>query len=176
VNSYSLDAGSARLSGEAKRQLMSRGTYSEGDWFAVPLRDGGFAAGVIGRAMPRKEGVLLGYFFGPRRGEVPTLEQVSGLSAFDAVLVERFGDLGLIRGEWPLLGCLDGWDRSAWPIPTFGRFEELTGRAFKVIYDDANPNMLVREEQVDVSELAGLPKDGLSGAAAVEGILARLLS
>jgi len=45
---------------------MQEPSYSEGDWFAVPLRGGGFAAGVIARAMPRKEGVLLGYFFGPR--------------------------------------------------------------------------------------------------------------
>jgi hypothetical protein len=154
---------------------MPEPTYSEGDWFAVPLRDGGFAVGIIARAMPRKEGVLLGYFFGPRRDEVPTLEELGDLSASDAVMVEMFGDLGLIRGEWPLLGRVNGWDRSAWPTPEFGRFEELTGRAFKVIYDDDNPNRVVREEQVDPNELAGLPKDGLSGAGAVERMLTRML-
>jgi hypothetical protein len=47
--------------------------------------------------------------------------------------------------------------------------------AFKVIYDDANPNRLVREQQVAPYALVGLPKDGLSGAGAVERILTRLV-
>lgn len=154
---------------------MPRGTYSEGDWFAVPLRDEGFAVGVIARAMPRKEGVLLGYFFGPRRSVPPALEALGSLSVSDAVMVEMFGDLGILSGEWLLLGRINGWDRAAWPIPEFGRFEELTGRAFKVIYDDENPNRVIREEQIDASELAGLPQDGLSGAGAVERRLTRIL-
>jgi hypothetical protein len=107
---------------------MQVGSYGEGDWFAVPLREGGFAVGVIARAMPHKEGILLGYFFGPRRDDVPTLDELKSLSASDAVLVDRFGHLGLVRGTWPLLGRIDGWDRGAWPTPAFGRFEELTGR------------------------------------------------
>ncbi len=107
--------------------------------------------------------------------EAPALDELSGLSAPGAVLVDRFGDLGIVNGTWPLLGHIDGWDRSAWPTPAFGRLEELTGRAFKVIYDDANPNRLVREEQVDPSELTGMPRDGLSGAGAVEMILDGLL-
>ena len=51
----------------------------------------------------------------------------------------------------------------------------MAGRAFKVIYDDADPNRLHCEEQVDRSELADMPKDGLSGAGAVEKMLAQLL-
>jgi Immunity protein 26 len=155
---------------------MPEPTYREGDWFAVPLRGGGFAAGIIARAMPRKEGVLLGYFFGPRRDRVPTLDELSALSASDAAFVERFGDLGILDGTWPLVGHADKWDRDAWPTPAFGRLEELTGRAFKVIYDDADPNRVIREERIDPSELASMPKDGLSGAGAVERILTRVLS
>jgi hypothetical protein len=77
---------------------MPETTYREGDWFAVPLRAGGFAAVIVARAMPGREGVLLGYFFGPRRDRVPTLDELSALSASDAVLVERFGDLGILDG------------------------------------------------------------------------------
>jgi hypothetical protein len=156
--------------------MMIEPTYREGDWFAVPLQGSGFAAGIIARAMPRRQGVLLGYFFGPRRDAVPKLDELSSLSASDAALVERFGDLGILDGTWPLVGRTDGWKRSVWPTPVFGRLEELTGRAFKVIYDDADPNLLLREERIDPSELASMPKDGLSGARAVEGILTRLLS
>jgi hypothetical protein len=158
------------------RWVMPEPTYREGDWFAVPLRAGGFAAVIVARAMPRKEGVLLGYFFGPGRDRIPALDEIGVLSASDAVLVGRFGDLSILDGTWPLVGHIDRWDRSAWPIPVFGRLEELTGRAFKVIYDDGDPNRLLREERIDASELASLPQDGLSGAGAVERILTRLLS
>ncbi len=51
---------SARLLGSTRRRVMPEPTYQEGDWFAVPLRGGCFAAGIIARAMPRKEGVLPG--------------------------------------------------------------------------------------------------------------------
>jgi hypothetical protein len=126
--------------------------------------------------MPGREGVLLGYFFGPRRDRVPTLDELSALSASGAVLVERFGDLSILDGTWPLVGHADRWHRGAWPIPVFGRLEELTGRAFKVIYDDGDPNRVLREERIDPSELATVPKDGLSGAVVVEKILTPLLS
>jgi len=155
---------------------MPEPTYREGDWFAVPLHGGGFAPVIIARAMPRKEGVLLGYFFGPRRAGVPALGELSALSTSDAVLVERFGDLSILDGTWPLVGHTDRWDRGAWPTPAFGRLEELTGRAYKVIYDDGDPNRLLREEGIDPRELASMPKDGLSGAGAMETVLTRLLS
>jgi hypothetical protein len=111
---------------------MLEPTYRESDWFAVPLRGGGYAAGIIARAMPRKEDVLLGYFFGPRRDTIPTLDELSARSASDAALVERFGDLGILDGTWPLVGHTDRWNRGAWPTPAFGRFEELTGRVREV--------------------------------------------
>jgi hypothetical protein len=149
--------------------------YDEGDWFAVPLPNGGFAVGVIARAMPSHGGVLLGYFFGPRRETTPTLEELSALSTSDAILVRKFGHLGLVHQRWPNLGRIGRWDRTAWPIPTFGRFEELTGRAFKVIYDGNNPNRVLREKQIDPAELIDLPKDGLLGAGAVEKVLEGLL-
>lgn len=154
---------------------MSHIKYREGDWFAVPLREGGFASGIIACATPRREGILIGYFFGPRRAVIPALQDLAGLSASDAVLVRRFGHLGLLRGTWPLLGKLDDWERDAWPTPDFGRFEELTGRSFKVIYDDADPNKLIREEIVDSYDLASLAKDGLLGAGAVGKVLTGLL-
>jgi hypothetical protein len=48
--------------------------YREGDWFAVPLRDGGYAVGLVAR-MDNRGGVL-GYFFGPRRDDVPSPSDV----------------------------------------------------------------------------------------------------
>jgi hypothetical protein len=145
----------------------------EGDWFAVPLREGGFAIGVVARANPK--GVLLGYFFGPRRPETPELEDVANLKPEDAVLVRKFGYLGLIRGEWPILGQLDGWDRTEWPMPVSFRYEELTGRHFHVFYDADDPNKLLRETEIEPTAAEQEPKDGLLGAGAAEIVLTKRL-
>jgi Immunity protein 26 len=149
-------------------------SYEEGDWFAVPLRDSGFAVGLIARANPKA--ALLGYFFGPRRVEVPTLDDVARLNPDEAVLVRKFGHLGIVQGEWPLLGRLKDWDRREWPMPVFVRYEELTGRSFRVFYDDSDPNKLLREERVPPGEAAQGPKDGLMGAGFAEKVLTNLLA
>ena len=146
--------------------------YGEGDWFAVPLRTGGYAVGLIARA--NRGGVLLGYFFGPRRTIVPPLDAIAELKPDKAVLVRKFGHLGLTQGRWPLIGRLGGWDRRDWPMPVFVRCEELTGRSFRVFYDDDDPNKLLREEQVSRGEARG-PKDGLMGAGFAEKALTTLL-
>jgi hypothetical protein len=148
-------------------------TYAEGDWFAVPLRTDGYAMGIIARANP--EAALLGYFFGPRRHDRPMLVDSTGLSPDQAVLVGRFGDLGIRSGSWPLLGQAPGWDRSAWPTPTFVRYEELTGRTFHVRYDDADPARVIDESQVTPGLAEQRPMDGLMGAGFVEQRLTALL-
>ncbi len=153
---------------------MAKVKYREGDWFAVPLLDGGYAVGVIARANPKA--ALLGYFFGPLRSEVPALDEVADLKPGDAVLVGKFGHLGIVQGKWPLLGRADGWDRQEWPTPVFVRYEELTGRSFRVFYDDDDPARLLREEQVAPGEAEQAPKDGLMGAGYVEAVLTQLLA
>jgi hypothetical protein len=152
---------------------VARQNYAVGDWFAVPLRDGGFAVGLIARAHPG--GVLLGYFFGPKRAEIPRLDEMEGLKAVDAVLVRKFGHLGLVGKKWPRLGQLEGWDLREWPMPVFVRYEELTGRSFRVFYDENDPNKLIRKEQVPPGEAEQGPKDGLMGVEFAEAILTNLL-
>jgi len=61
-------------------------------------------------------------------------------------------------------------------MPVFGRFEELTGRAFRAHYSDDDPNRLLREEQVSSAEIESLPKDGVCGAGYVEERLSHMLS
>jgi hypothetical protein len=65
--------------------------------------------------------------------------------------------------------------RSRWPLPALIRHEELTGRTFRVIYDDSDPNRLLREELCQPGESTVGPADGLMGAGYVEKILARRL-
>ena len=165
--------GSKEFRERQRRLTLAKVTAHEGDWFAVPLRAGGFAAGVVARANPR--GVMFGYFFGPKRTEVPALEDVTSLTPADAVLVGKFGDLGLLRGTWPVLGPGPHWDRGRWPMPPLIRYEELTGRSFRVYYADDDPNELIREEQVPPGETEDGPEDGLMGAGFVEKRLTRLL-
>jgi hypothetical protein len=154
--------------------MARRISYREGDVFAVPLHDGGFALGVVARATGK--GPVLGYFFGPRRDVTPSVEEVSELEAGDNVLIQRFGDLGLIRGSWQLLGALPEWRRDRWPMPAFGRHEELTGRYLRVEYADDDLNGPPREIEVSREEFERLPEDGLAGFAFTEARLSRLLS
>ena len=149
--------------------------YREGDWFAVPLRDGGYAVGVVARAAPGGR-VLLGYFFGPRRDHTPTLDELGSLNAADALLVAQFGDLGLIEASWPIIGRFDVWNRKAWPMPRFARADAVSGQVRLVEYAEDNPN----EELAVTTPPPGMseqhPKDGLLGAGAVELRLTKLLA
>lgn len=97
------------------------------------------------------------------------------LRSSDAVMVRKFGHLGLKQGKWPILGRLEDWDRREWPMPVLVRCEELTGRPFRALYDDNDPNKLLREEQVQPGEAEQGAKDGLLGAGAVEKVLTGLL-
>ena len=152
---------------------MTRRSYGIGDWIAVPLRESGFAVGLIARAS--EAGVLLGYFFGPKRVDPPTLDELTELTAADAALVRSFGHLGLTSGKWVVLGRLEGWDPKAWPMPKFVRYEELTGRSIEVTYDDQDPNQIVHEHEMLPGPSEQLPKDGLLGAGAAEKLLTSLL-
>jgi hypothetical protein len=148
--------------------------YQEGDWFAVPLRDHGFAVGLLARANPK--GVLLGYFFGPRYDEAPPFEVIETLTPAQAILLGKFGHLGLTQGQWPILGRQGAWDRDAWPMPVLIRYEELTGRTFQVFYHPDDPVKVLREEQVLPGVAEQGPKDSLMGAGFVEIRLTRMLS
>jgi len=84
--------------------------YREGTWFAVPLQEGGFAAGLVARTTSRGR-VILCYFFGPRQESVPILAEVEGLQPSGAIRALRVGDLGLIQGDWPIVGQSAAWYR-----------------------------------------------------------------
>jgi len=153
--------------------MPRRVSYSDGDWFAVPLQEGGgYGAGIVAHHDGR--GGVIGYLFGHRFSEVPTLDDVAGLQPSDSIRVMRFGDLGLIKGQWPILGKLEHWDSDDWPIPPFGR-REPTGRALRVIYSAEDLAGPLREEPISNEECDRLPRDALSGAGAVELVLTQLL-
>lgn len=147
--------------------------YQEGDWFAVPLRDGGYALGLVARM--DGEGRVFGYFFGPRRDRLPTDEDTAGLTSKQALLICKFGDLGLIRGEWPIIVSTSNWDPNRWPFAQLSRIAVDDSWATLVEYDEASFQRL-REMPVSVEEARQHPEDGLSGYGAIEIRLTKLLA
>lgn len=153
---------------------MKRLPYKEGSWFSLPLDEKGYALGVVSRMAPRGK-IIVAHFFGPCRTDQPTLADSIGLRAEDAVKCLRVGDLGLISGEWKVLGCSDDWSREAWPVPPFIRRDELSSRAWKVTYCDDDPGTPINEERVPF-ETTGMERDALFGYKAAESAVARKLA
>jgi hypothetical protein len=116
----------------------------------------------VGRIARRNGPVLLGYFFGPRREQVPTLAEVISLRAKDAFWVQKFGYLGLREGEWPILGGSDDFDPAAWPMPRFG-MHDLRGDYWGIDYPEDKPNTPWRRVQITEEEYAKLPSEGSAG-------------
>jgi hypothetical protein len=146
----------------------------EGALFAVPLDAGGYAIGLVSRADGK--GTLVAYFFGPRRGEIPRLEDLAALSRADAVTIRRCGDLHLGDQRWPVIGRLPGWSREKWPIPTFGREDPLLDDVvWQLEYSDADIIRPARQARLAQNEGGTLPPDGILGGRAVELVLDQLL-
>ena len=148
--------------------------YKEGDWFAIPLRKGGYALGLVARL--DGTGGIIGYFFGPRHEQLPTKEEIMGLSADSAVLIRHFGDLGLLRGEWPIISHSSVWNRAHWPLPAFARISMDDKQALRIEYAETDINQPIREVPISIEEAHRLPEDGVSGYGAIEIRLTKLLS
>jgi Immunity protein 26 len=146
--------------------------YSEGSVFRVPLRNDGAARGVIARA-GRTGKVLLGYFFGPCLSSFAAAK-TDDLDPDRAILRAMFGDLGLITGQWTVLGKVPNWDRAKWPMPDFVRRDPLGRRKpILVRYSDADPQHI--EAEYPIADDRGLAADVLSGYGAIEIKLTKLL-
>ncbi len=146
--------------------------YSEGDVFVLPLRDGGFARGVIARTSGA--GVAFGYFFGPRLRHASEARMDGGLAAGSAILVGKFGDLGLLNGSWTVFDRVAPWVREDWPMSWLGRYEAGASEGFRSLYDEATFRCL-KEVKAPIEELIELPYDRTMGYGAAEMRLTRLL-
>jgi hypothetical protein len=155
----------------ARRKLP----YKEGDWFAVPLRDGGYTLGRVARMDGR--GGIIGYFFGPRHEQLPTPADVEGKEPSQAIWIANLGDLGFLEGTWHVISTSGPWRREQWPMPLFKR-EDLTNprRAWRVQYSESNFHRPVSEEAVTPDEVRDLPEDAVEGSGSVERWLTHVLS
>ena len=148
--------------------------YIEGTWFAIPLLQGGFGVGVVARAKGRGK-VILAYFYGPWRATIPKLAEVENYKPQDAIRKIRVGNVGLVEGNWPIIGRSELWKRSEWPMPVFIR-RALLGhaKAWAVYYSDANPRKMEGETPVS-PRTGGLEEDGSYGDKATQKLLTYLL-
>jgi len=146
--------------------------YTEGSCIAVPLKNGGYSRGVIARM--DKHGRVFGYFFGQPYINIPQLKDFVTLQAEDAIYIGRFGDLGLVNNEWPIIGEMENWCRSDWPLPPFIRVDTNANRAWISHYDDNNLSY-IREEEVSPDRINEYPYDRFSGYVALQIHLSKLL-
>lgn len=144
----------------------------EGTWFAVPLRSKGFTAGVVARTSPGG-GVILAYLFGKIWDRPPAMDDVKGLKAKDAIRVMRVGDRGIVAGTWPVLGNDADWNRGEWTASPFVRRDDLTRKAWIVMYSEHDANRV--ESETPTSYDTNIERDAVLGAGAAEVILTRLL-
>ena len=132
--------------------------YKEGDWVALPLiRRGGWGLGLIARC---KAPAMVGYFFGPRRKQPPTMTETVGLSREQSLLVVNVGDLGLLKGEWLVIGHQPSWNRADWPMPLVTTKDGP--RLYLASYDEENPSQLLHRErttQEEADRLGAIPRE-----------------
>ncbi|MBX3031270.1 MAG: immunity 26/phosphotriesterase HocA family protein [Chloroflexi bacterium] len=143
--------------------------YRAGAIVAVPLDDGGYAVCVVAR---RHGTVILGYFFGPRYQDVPTIEGLPTLRADDALLAIVVGDFSIRDGEWPIIGRIPGWEPEQWPMPVFRHEDLLTGRIRRVQYED---DLFTERFLPDAPGMERLTSDGQYGTGTAPALVRRLL-
>jgi hypothetical protein len=151
--------------------------YDEGQWFAVPLRKGGYALGIIVRGNYKTKGGL-GYFFGPKYSELPNDQDTWEKYPKEAKLITRFGDLGIINGSWPLIHSTHLFCKDQWPIPRFGaKIPLIPGKGFIREYGQNEKGQLIyiREIIAPENEVLELPVDCAMGYAVVEIRLTEIL-
>lgn len=125
-----------------------KANYKEGDWIALPLiRRGGWGLGIIARCKPP---TIIGYFFGPRRMAPPTLEDTIGLRYQDAIVAGDVGDLGLLNGEWQVIGHQPAFHRADWPMPLFTTVDGP--RLYLCTMDEDDPGRIIPLERITAEE------------------------
>jgi hypothetical protein len=171
------------LSGSDKKSSRRKGKswpFKEGDWFAVPLepRAAGFGIGRAARVSP-SEGIIFGYFFALRFQSIPSLQELQSLKPEQAIWHKSFGPMGLLEGEWPIIGQAGEWLRENWPMPWLVHRDVDTQRPDRLTrYDDGDPLMAVEEifihgsaSDEEIAPYENLPEDGLAGHVYVERVL-----
>ena len=142
----------------------------EGDVFAIPLRDSGYAIGLIARENKK---MTLGYFFNKIYPEAPEEVPASDLDLANVIHIAKFSSLGIEEGVWPVLKSPFVFKREEWPMPVFQMYDSLRKIYLAVVYDETllhDKRHVIPEEEAKL-----LFESGLQGYGFVEARLTRLL-
>lgn len=136
----------------------------------VPLNPSGYAVGVVIRSDGR--GRAVGAFFGPRVEDGSSVD-ASALRLEDARLVCCFGDHGIYKKRWPVIGVVPNWKSENWSVTKFVRGHDDPKLCYVTEYDESLN--VVSESVLPAAAGEGLPEDAQYGSGVVEAKLAKLL-
>ncbi|MEM7375641.1 MAG: Imm26 family immunity protein [Bacteroidota bacterium] len=145
--------------------------FTTGTWFAIPLKSGGYAIGIITGG---QSNIRLGYFFLDRFDDLPKSSDLKDLSASKSSLIAWFSAKGFKQGRWIVLESNRAFKRAEWPVPRFARVDVVDPtKGFIIEYDPNEPNHTqpLREILCSSQETENLPYDGLFGVGAIESKL-----
>jgi Immunity protein 26 len=142
--------------------------FKEGTCFIVPLQNGQFARGIASRV--DGEAGAMGYFFGPPLKNAKDAVFDTSIRPKNTVLTGRFSILGMLLGEWPILGTLPGWNREEWPLPLF--YREISGVGTKYLTKYTEDLKVIGEYKLTTTEMPdNVCDDGSMGYGYVEAVL-----
>ncbi len=150
--------------------MNRKAKYSVGDIFKIPLNDKYLAIGVILRA--NFKGSVLGYFFLINNKKTFDVTQVD-FDKSKIVLKCMFGDLGLNKGRWPVIGNI-GRDHEMFKIPIKGfyRFDDEDVKYYISQYDE-NLKFLSENKVSKIHNLNDYIEDSSYGYGLVEKVLVK---
>lgn len=148
--------------------MNRKAKYSIGDIFKINLNDKNLAIGVVLRA--NFKGSVLGYFFLTSN---KTTFDVTQLDLDKSKIVMRcmFGDLGLIKGEWTVVGNISK-DNEIFKIPIKGfyRYDDEDGKYYISQYDE-NLDFVSENKVSKINDLDNYIEDSSYGYGLVEKVL-----
>ena len=140
--------------------------YQPGDCLVIPLFDVLFAVAWV--AWASKDGEILGHIYAPFLESEVTVEHLTQRAWSTPLLICRFSDLGVIRGEWRVVPIPDHAKR-AWAIPDrFSTVFEAIRQAHVVTTVAGHPDHVLSRRSATVEEAQQLPSEDLFGYRAVE--------
>ena len=150
--------------------------YREGDWFAVPLRSGGYGIGSTARR--DRDGGKPSWVTSSAHSISSNLmtSDLVGRTADNAILTCICSDLGLLQKEWPIIDHSSTGKRDDWPMPIFGGISPDKKRAWRSEYSEEDLGVELRSAWTTAEDARRLPEDGLWGYGAVEVRLTKLLT
>jgi hypothetical protein len=148
--------------------------YSEGDCFLVPLKNGGYARGVVARL--NGKGKVCSFFFLPRYEHITDAIIDDYLTPANSLYVSFHSDSGfIVDNRWKVFGKISPWVRDDWHLPVFGFTNTLLDERGELRYYDDKTLEKINEETVSVEKVANLPEDGAAGSGYIEGRLAIII-